>query len=172
MRNSFEGVANSVVTEELLTTGEAAALLGVSRQHVVDLGSRGDLEVFWVGKHRRVRRAEVEELRTTGLRMTRDQRRSLWLAFAIAGKVVVDPSREIAKAREVLDRQRTASRVNKWLGEWARLLDGPVERLLTELTATTNRGRELRQNSPFVDTLSATERDAVIAAFREARGPE
>ena len=166
MRKSFEEVANSFVTDELLSTGEAAAILGVSRQHIVDLSDRGDLEVFWAGKHRRVRRAEVEELRTMGLRMTRDQRRSLWLAFATAGKIAQNPGLEIRKARTSLDAQSDVRRQSKWVAEWSRLLSGPVEKLLTELTATTNRGRELRQNSPFVDTLSPDERDAVLSAFR------
>jgi hypothetical protein len=35
--------------QELLSTGEAAALLGVSRQHVVDLCDAGALPSTWAG---------------------------------------------------------------------------------------------------------------------------
>ncbi|MEA2025318.1 MAG: excisionase family DNA-binding protein, partial [Chloroflexota bacterium] len=44
---------------DLLTTGQAAMLLGTTRQHVVDLCSRGVLPFAMVGTHRRVRRDDV-----------------------------------------------------------------------------------------------------------------
>ena len=50
--------------DELLTTGEAATLLNCSRQHVVDLCDRGDLPFTTVGTHRRVRRSDVEAIRS------------------------------------------------------------------------------------------------------------
>ena len=92
--------------DELLTTGEAASLLNSSRQHIVDLCDRGDLPFTTVGKHRRVRTADVEALRTRSLRLTRDQRRSLWLAYAFAGRMVADPNGVTQQAIENLDRMR------------------------------------------------------------------
>src|SRR3972149_12107182 len=84
--------------DELLTTGEAAKILNTSRQHVVDLCERGDLPFVTTGSPRRVRRADVEALRTRTQRLTRDQGRSLWLGHAIAGKFVLDPAGVSARA--------------------------------------------------------------------------
>ena len=47
---------------DLLTTGQAARLLGTSRQHVVDLCTSGRLAFQVVGTHRRVRRGDVVRL--------------------------------------------------------------------------------------------------------------
>lgn len=84
--------ANEAESEELLTTGEAAKLLSSSRQHVVNLCNAGDLPYLTVGNHRRVRRRDVEALRTRSQRPNRGQRRSLWLNTAVAGRLVVDPN--------------------------------------------------------------------------------
>lgn len=71
-----------------VSTGEAARLLGCSRQHVVDLCGRGVLPFVSVGSHRRVRRADVTGLMSREL--TRDQERSLWLHRAVAGRLALD----------------------------------------------------------------------------------
>src|SRR6266540_6633326 len=106
---------------DLLTTGEAARILGTSRQHVVDLCDRGDLPFVTTGSHRRVRRSDVEALRSRTQRLTRDQNRSLWLGYAIAGKVVADPSRVLEKARRNLarlERVHSSGASSRWLAEW------------------------------------------------------
>ena len=72
--------------EEFLTTGEAAVLLGSSRQHVVDLCERGLLPCSRAGTHRRVRRVDVEAMLRPDL--TRDQLKALWLHRAVAGRLV------------------------------------------------------------------------------------
>jgi len=153
----------------MLTTGEAARLLNSSRQHVVDLCERGDLPFVTVGTHRRVRRADVENLRDRTLRLTRDQRRSLWLAFGVAGRIVANPRSARLRARENLETMRSAARgqARSWLDEWERLLDGPMEDLLLALTSRSQRGRDLRQNSPFAGVLSEAERDQVLASWAE-----
>ena len=157
--------------DELLTTGEAAKILNTSRQHVVDLCDRGDLPFVTTGSHRRIRRADVEALRTRTQRLTRDQRRSLWLGYATAGKLVADPVGVMERARHNLAKlkvthARGSSR--KWLNEWQRLLDGPVDRVLDALTSRTPRARELRQNSPFAAVLTESERHRVLSAFNSA----
>lgn len=154
--------------DELLTTGEAAALLNSSRQHVVDLCERGELPFTTVGTHRRIRRADVEALRTRTQRLTRDQRRSLWLAYGVAGRVVVDPHRAENLARHNLERMRATSRgqARRWLDEWEQLLDGPIDELLAMLVSPSPKGRELRQNSPFSGLLSEAERANVLDAWR------
>jgi excisionase family DNA binding protein len=155
--------------DELLTTGEAAKILNTSRQHVVDLCDRGDLPFVTTGTHRRIRRADIEAVRTRTQRLTRDQKRSLWLAHAIAGKLVADPDGVMEKARQNLARlkateARGASR--RWLDEWERLLGGPMDRILETLTSRTPRARELRQNSPFAGVLTEAERQRVLSGFQ------
>jgi excisionase family DNA binding protein len=66
--------------EELISTGAAAAVLGTSRQHVVDLCQRGDLPFLSVGTHRRIRMSDLVSLQggvSRVTRVTRDQLRSL-----------------------------------------------------------------------------------------------
>jgi excisionase family DNA binding protein len=155
--------------DELLTTGEAALILNSSRQHVVDLCDQGLLPFVTTGTHRRVRRADVDALRSRTQRLTRDQERSLWLGHAIAGKLVADPLGVLDKGRanlSVLEGHRAARR---WLAEWEKLLDGPPDRVLEALTSRTPRARELRQNSPFAGVLTEEERQRVLAGFIAAR---
>lgn len=164
--------ATSFDPEEQLTTGEAAALLNATRQHVVDLCERGDLPYSLVGRHRRVRRGDIEAIRTRSERLTRDQRRSLWLAYATAGKIATDPAKALRTARKNLATMRTATRgeARRWLDEWDRLLDGPLEKLLDVYTSRSLRGRELRQNSPFAGILSAAERERALQAWQAGAG--
>ncbi|WP_175442273.1 helix-turn-helix domain-containing protein [Humibacillus sp. DSM 29435] len=75
----------------LLTTGQAAQLLGCSRQHVVDLCESGDLPYLTVGTHRRLRREDVEQARQRTTRSNRSDRRSRWLNIAVAGALVRNP---------------------------------------------------------------------------------
>jgi len=161
--------------EELLTTGEAAKLLNSSRQHVVDLCERGELPYTTVGTHRRISRSDVEAVRARTQRLNRDQRRSLWLAYATAGRIVEDPDGALALARRNLERMRGTSRgqASRWLDEWAGLIAGPIERLLAALVALSPKSRELRQNSPFAGLLSEAQRARVLREWQEheAQGP-
>lgn len=154
--------------DELLTTGEAAALLNSSRQHIVDLCERGELPYATVGTHRRIRRADVEALRTRTQRLTRDQRRSLWLAYAVAGHIVADPHPAKNLARRNLERMRASTRgqARRWLDEWEDLLNGPIDDLLATLVSPSPRGREMRQNSPFSGLLNEAERAKVLDAWK------
>lgn len=168
---AIDSVISNTDDDELLTTGEAAKILNTSRQHIVDLCDRGDLPFVTTGHHRRVRRADVGALRSRTQRLTRDQRRSLWLGHATAGKLVANPSLVLQKARRNLTKlQLTHSRgaSGRWLDEWEKLLSGPVDRILEALTSRTPRNRELRQNSPFAGVLTEEERRKVIKAFDAA----
>jgi excisionase family DNA binding protein len=123
----FVGDACAVTNDDdqLLTTGEAAALLGSSRQHVVDLCTRGLLPFMRAGTHRRLRRADVEAMLRPAL--TRDQLRSLWLHRAVAGQLVEAPNTVMAKAEENLQRLRQVHPTGMaavWLGHWRTTLDG------------------------------------------------
>lgn len=157
--------------DELLTTGEAAQILSTSRQHVVNLCNRGDLAFVTTGRHRRVRRADVEALQARTRRLTRDQNRSLWLGYAVAGKLVADPQGVLEKARDNLERlQRLHGQGNPWLAQWRNLLDGPVTDVLDALTSRNPRARELRQNSPFAGVLTEGERHRVLQALASVPG--
>src|SRR6185437_10837213 len=160
--------------DDLITTGEAAKLLGTSRQHVVDLCDRGDLPFRTVGTHRRVSRADLEELSARTQRLTRDQLRSLWLGNAVAGKLVRDPARVLELAHRNLAQLQavhTRGQGARWLAQWDTILRSPVEVVLEALTSRTPRARELRQNSPFAGVLTERERAEILAAFARARGP-
>ena len=162
----------SAESEELLTTGEAAKLLNTSRQHVVNLCNSGNLPFTTTGRHRRIRRADVEALRTRTQRMTRDQLKSLWLNHGVAGRLVADPGYVLDLARTNLARMRQAharGQASRWLDAWETLLDGPVEDVLEALTSRSPRSRELRQNSPFAGVLNPDERLQVLGAYTSVR---
>jgi len=155
----------------LLSTGEAARLLGVTRQHVADLCSRGVLPYVMAGSHRRVRRADVLALggraaADRGGPMTRDQIRSLWLHRVAAGHVARAPEKSLVRTRRRL-RTLLAGEPSgrRWLSDWEGLLwDGP-EAVMRRMVATDPEARELRQNSPWLSLLTAAERTTTIAAF-------
>lgn len=168
MRTAFTDVVNDAETDDLLTTGEAAHLLGTSRQHVVDLCNAGDLPYRIIGKHRRVSRSDVEALRSGSTRLTRDQLRSLWLGYAVAGRVVEDPEETLARARRNLRHtlaSATRGSARVWLTQWEQLLDGPLDQLLEALTSRSPRSRELRQNSPFAGVLDDAQRRIILENF-------
>lgn len=165
MRDSFHSLTDALDGDELLTTGEAAALLGASRQHVVNLIDRGDLPATRIGTHRRVRRGDLLAVRSASVRSTRDQERSLWLGIAVAGELVRDPRRTLEAAHTTL---AETARPNRWTKEWADLLDGPLFGVLRALTSDTVHARELRQNSPFAGVLSDHDRQQVLDAFRDS----
>jgi excisionase family DNA binding protein len=151
---------------ELLTTGEAAVLLRSSRQHVVDLCERGLLPYVKVGKHRRLRRADVETMLRPEL--TRDQVKALWLHHAVAGRLVADPDAVLAKAAANLKRLREIHPdgvAAVWLDRWAAVLRRGAEAVLEVLTSSAADAVELRQNSPFAGVLEDAERRAVLTAF-------
>ena len=167
MRATIPAQYDEADRNDWLTTGEAGALLGVSRQHVVNLCSRGDLPFEFVGAHRRIRRADLERYRNGSVRMSPDQHRSWRLGIAIAAQVALNPDTAIATARRNLDVMRSRhprGQAAHWLNVWDELLDGPVDAVLTALTSPTGRSRELRQNSPFAGLLSDSERQQILRA--------
>ncbi|MGX5680985.1 helix-turn-helix domain-containing protein [Schumannella luteola] len=170
MRESFYEQLRDDAGDDLLTTGEAARILGVSRQHVVDLCDRGELPYLTVGTHRRIRRSDLLLAQQRTNKLTRDQRRSLWLAYAIAGRIVHDPQVARAVAERNLRQHEASGRTRRWTDEWRKLLDGPLDRLLVVLTSEAPISRELRQNSPFAGLLSDAEREAVLSSFAWEHG--
>lgn len=161
------GTEDGMVSDRFLTTGQAATLLGVSRQRVVDLCESGRLPFVRVGSHRRLRHRDIEPWVRSA--MTREQERSLWLHRVVAGRLAVDPDGVVAKARANVEVMRDAHRGTSaapGVELWAGLLDGPLDDLADLVTARSPRAVELRQNSPFAGVLSAADRAAALAAFR------
>jgi len=159
------------IESPLLSTGEVAGLLGVSRQHVVDLCDRGDLIFVRVGSHRRVPRFELDRL-LTGVRegnLTRDQERSLWLHRAVLAELVEDPEGVLARVSGNLLRLRaqhpSRSMTGRWLGLWQEVLDAGVDAVADMLTSQGPAALELRQNSPFAGVISEEVRSRVLASF-------
>jgi len=153
---------------DLLTTGQAAGLLGSSRQHVVDLCERGELGYQTTGVHRRVRRDDVEALARRRRVMTREQMRSLWLNRAVAAQLAQDPERVLGLARVNLARfQEIHARRSPeyWLKRWDRILSQGPEVVMQTLTSTTPQASELRQNSPFPGVLTDDQRHSVLDSF-------
>jgi excisionase family DNA binding protein len=168
VRNQFIDRVVEAESDALLTTGEAAKILGVSRQHIVDLADRGDLPVTMVGSHRRIRRTDLDKSTGRTGRGTRDQLRSQWIGIAVAGALAKDPGPLLERARGRVQQSLSKARVNRWDREWKVLLDGPIEQVFDALTSNTVRSRELRQNSPFSSALSQSDRESVLKAFIEA----
>lgn len=170
MRNALPSSMEQTASEELLTTGEAAKLLNTSRQHVVNLCNQGDLPYTSVGTHRRIRRRDLELVRNRSNRLSRDQRRSLWLAYAAAGKIVEDPEAALKLATDNLSTMRESARgqARHWLDEWEKLIDGPLEELLVSLVSPAPRSRELRQNNPFAGLIDQETRQNALDNWRKA----
>jgi excisionase family DNA binding protein len=157
-----------VDSDDLIRTGEAAVMLGCSRQHVVDLCDSGRLPVVrGGGAHRYVRRSDVLALVSRPL--TREQEQSRWLHAAIASRLVAEPDLVLGRARANVDRfsaVHAGTMAAHWLALWRDTLDAGPDQVLTTLVSETPQAAEMRQNSPFTDILPADERRAVLESFR------
>ena len=159
------------IESPLLSTGDVASLLGVSRQHVADLCDRGDLIFVWVGSHRRVPRFELDRILGTVNegKLTRDQERSLWLHRAVLGELVNNPEDVLARVGGNLQRLRAQhlgrGMTARWLDQWQKVLDAGVDAVADVLTSQGPAALELRQSSPFAGVISQEVRSRVLAAF-------
>ena len=153
----------------MLTTGQVAQLLGCSRQHVVDLCNTGKLESTTIGTHRRIARRDVDLLLTKGVRLRREEERSLWLHRALLGHLLCDPDRVVAHARANLERWRGQHRHDgmsvQWLRRWEQLLEEGVDAVADVLASRDREAVELRANSPFAGVLDESERLDLHRAF-------
>jgi excisionase family DNA binding protein len=159
------------IESPLLSTGDVASVLGVSRQHVVDLCDRGDLIFVWVGSHRRVPRLELDRLlgRANEGKLTRDQERSLWLHRAVLAELVENPEDVLARVGGNLHHLRAQhlgrGMTAHWLDQWQAVLDAGVDAVADVLTSQGPAALELRQNSPFAGVISEEVRSRVLASF-------
>jgi excisionase family DNA binding protein len=159
------------IESPLLSTGDVASVLGVSRQHVVDLCDRGDLIFVRVGSHRRVPPSELDRLlgAVHEQKLTRDQERSLWLHRAVLAELVENPEDVLARVGGNLQRLRAQHRgrgmTARRLGQWQAVLDAGVDAVADVLTSQGPAALELRQNSPFAGVISEAVRSRVLASF-------
>lgn len=153
----------------MLKTGEVAEMLGVSRQHVVNLCDSARLEHSLVGSHRRISRSAVESMLSRPL--TEEREKSLWLHRAVLGELVQDPEGtiEIARANLASARARHA-RASAYIDGWEKVLDGGVDEIAKVLVGRDEWSCELRQNTPFAGVLSEQVRQSVLRSFRMSRG--
>jgi excisionase family DNA binding protein len=155
---------------EMLSTGEAARILGSSRQHIVDMCTRGELPFTWVGRHRRIHRCVVDQLlHHDHPPLTRDQERSLWLHRALVGRLVEQPEEVLDHARRnatrLLEQQQRPGMTTHWLNEWLRVIDSGADEVAAVLTSPRPHAVELRQNSPCAGVLPQDVRSRVLTAF-------
>ena len=91
--------------------------------------------------------------------------RSLALHRAIADKLREQPE-SLQIARDNLVRWRaTAGRSLPYLDEWQRMLEGPLDNLLSAIESDDERMTALRQSSPFAGVLTPRERWAIYERF-------
>jgi hypothetical protein len=104
--------------------------------------------------------------------MTREDRRSLALHEAIAGRLMEEPHAVLTRARRTLALTRGRHPGTAALfREWARILRLPPSDIVDVLRDPRPRARELRQVTPFAGVLSAVERTAVYRAFEASERP-
>lgn len=156
--------------QELLTTGDVASRLGVSRQQVVNMCDRGEIEHVFVGRHRRIPDREVRRILGTGRKLTREQERSLWMHRALMTPLMTSPDEALDRARANIKRWRSEHRSDgmtvRYLDEWERILDEGLAAVLDTLLSTTPEACELRQNTPFAGVLDDATRVQVLRSFK------
>ena len=99
--------------------------------------------------------------------MTREDRRSLALHSRIAERLQKSPETVLSQARANLERMRRVHPgARPLLDEWAAILAGPLEAVVSTLTDPGLRFREVRQVTPFAGVLEPLERSDVYRRFR------
>ena len=180
---AFSDILSSMspANSDVLSTPRAAALLGVSRQHMATLGDNGVIPCWRVGSHRRFRldhllryQAELERSDPAGATLdaiNSSDRRSYVFGLLIAAKLAADPEVVLTKGKKNLRRLwrvHSDGSADVLLNWWEELLAGPIERIIDVLTSSDQRSIELRHASPFAGVLTGAERTWVIQATRAA----
>lgn len=145
-------------------------MLGVSRQHVVNLADRGDVASVKVGSHRRIPRSEVDRLRGA-VQLSPERLKSLRLHQALIADLLADPVGVIAKARSNIERwlpeQRVDGMTAAYLRDWQSVLADGVDRIIDVFTSLDERSAELRENSPFAGVMSPDRRIKILRTIRD-----
>ncbi len=100
------------------------------------------------------------------------------VSLEIARRIAAELSRRpewLELARENLDRWTTlnsgAASLLRCYAEWRAILERPLDEICTILTAASDEGQRLRQNSPFAGALSPSEVWEIKDRLRHAKIP-
>lgn len=103
--------------------------------------------------------------------LTREDRRSLSLHRAIAEVLRRSPEATISHAGRNLQRMIGLHRgASALLDEWGRILERPIDEIVSAMIDPDMHARDLRQVTPFAGVLGATERTQVYRAFAAGEG--
>lgn len=104
--------------------------------------------------------------RRNGVKLTRDQARSLFLHTAIARELRSRESEGIEIARRNIARMRSVNpHAAPLLDEWERILQGSIDQIVDSMLDPGFRGQDLRQVTPFGGILTPTRRADVYRSF-------
>lgn len=94
---------------------------------------------------------------------------SIRLHKVVAEKLQENPQEVITKARRNLSMMKQAHgpTVRKYVARWEKLIEGPVEELITVMVSPSPEARDLRQCTPFAGVLTPKERWAIFRACRD-----
>ena len=149
-----------------MTQKELAEAAGTSQPTIAAYES-GSKSPTWRTVERIANSVGVVCCPTAETAFTRDQRRSLFLHTAIAKELRRrDLGEVVGLARRNIARMRSANpHAGPLLDEWERILQGTMARIVARMLDPSERGRDLRQVTPFSGVLTAAQRVAVYEAF-------
>lgn len=110
---------------------------------------------------------ELAAQRLTDTEMSESASRSLGLHRVVAAQLLTgsDSQRQeiLRSARAALDLARSANpHGSLWHDQWAELLEGPLDLMVTVLVGENEHAIELRATSPFAGALESDVRDQVL----------
>jgi excisionase family DNA binding protein len=153
--------------QEMVRTGRAAEILGVSPRTVARMIDRGQLESYRIGGQRRVPMSALP--RPSRLLRGHVPSFSHLLGVLLASELVQDPDRAFEIARRNIRRQHdrpTQSTV--WTDRWERLVEeGEIARMVEILTDPDDRSG-LRQTHPFRGLVSDEQRRSALEHSRRS----
>jgi len=146
---------------DLISTGEAATLLGVSPRTVARMIDRGDLPGYRVGGHRRVSREEA--LRRHAPRPRGRPDFSWYIGILLAAAFIDDPSHAIDLAERNLRRQRDEPTQSPlWTERWSQLIQAKDTDRIIEILSDRDDRTGLRQTHPFRGLVSEDQRRSAL----------
>ena len=97
------------------------------------------------------------------------EERSLALHREVARRILRDPGL-LERARKRVERWASEGSVARcWIEEWAELLRGSVDEVAAAITDPSERGRSLRQTSPFAGAIDSETRWAILRRCERER---